>query len=143
MPEEGMSEQERQDLTQVGRKIRRIRNARNLTQDELSKEADVQLSGKAVSRFERGDRNMKLTTFFAFASALQVTPNDISPDRLLSPEAIQFAELSDLTFQNQRFMKLFGDILMNNQKEANVKNGKNSRNGNSQNGGGQEPDNRS
>ena len=117
MPEDGLSEQEKDDLKQVGRKIRRIRAARNMTQDDLSRVADVQLSGKGVSRFERGDRQMKLTTFFAFAAGLKVTPNDISPDRLLSVDALQVAEFSDLTPHYQRMMKMFAKVLKQEQEE--------------------------
>ena len=114
MPEKGLTVQEKRDLTEVGRKIRRIRTTRDMTQEELSELAgNGQLSAKAVSRFEHGDRDMKLTTFFSFADVLKVAPNDISPERLLSPDAIQLAEFSDLTPQFQKMLKSFADILRN------------------------------
>ena len=118
MPEEGLTEQEKADLKQVGRKIRRIRTARNMTQDELSRLADIQSSGKGVSRFEHGDRQMKLTTFFGFAAGLSVTPNDISPDRLLSPDALQVAEFSDLNAHFQRLLKEFASTFRRLQDEG-------------------------
>ena len=111
LPEEGLTEQEKSDLKQVGRKIRRIRTARHMTQEALASLADAQSGGKGVSRFENGERQMKLTTFFRFAAGLEVTPNDISPDRLLSPEAIQVAEFSELTPYHQKILKIFLDSL--------------------------------
>ena len=121
MPEDGLTAQERADLKQVGRKIKRIRTARKMTQDELFSQSDTQLSGKAVSRFERGDREMKLTTFFAFSEALNVTPNDISPERLLSEDAIKVAEFSDLVPDFQRLLKEFANTFRGLQEQGMVR----------------------
>ena len=118
MPEDGLTAQERADLKQVGRKIKRIRTARKMTQDELFSQSYTQLSGKAVSRFERGDREMKLTTFFAFSEALNVTPNDISPERLLSDDAIQAADFRDLVPDFQRLLKEFANTLRGLQQQG-------------------------
>ena len=118
LPEEGLTEQEKSDLKQVGRKIRRIRSARHMTQEALASLADAQSGGKGVSRFENGERQMKLTTFFRFAAGLEVTPNDISPDRLLSPEAIQVAEFSELNAFFQSYMVEFADIFKRLQTEG-------------------------
>lgn len=121
LPEDGLTAKERADLKQVGRKIKRIRTARKMTQEELFSQSDTQLSGKAVSRFERGDREMKLTTFFAFSEALNVTPNDISPERLLSEDAIQVTEFSDLVPDFQRLLKVFASTLRGLQQQGMIR----------------------
>ncbi len=65
------------DITTVGNLIRIQRERLGMTQLELSEKA--RLGEKTISRLEQGKSSMRIDTFFALATALCVTPNDISP----------------------------------------------------------------
>lgn len=70
------------DLVEMGNLIRLHREKANMTQSELSERANF--GEKTLSRLEMGKSNMRVETFFTLSDALGVTPNDISPSRLLS-----------------------------------------------------------
>lgn len=84
------------DIMEVGDLLRQQREKRNITQCELAEKSG--LGEKSISRLELG-ANMKLSTFFMLADALGVTPNDISPKRLLA------------NGQNPEFRKIEGKYL--------------------------------
>lgn len=52
----------------IGTRIREIRVANNLSQEELSHEADIPLS--QIGRIERGEVNPTISTLFVIATAL-------------------------------------------------------------------------
>jgi transcriptional regulator with XRE-family HTH domain len=90
------------DLIETGDLIRQIREANNMTQYELADRAG--LGEKTVSHLELG-RNMKLGTFFTLVEVLGVTPNDISPSRLVansSDSAFRMIEEKYLTLNEKQ-----------------------------------------
>ena len=68
------------DLIEVGNNIRKARESLNLTQYELAEIAGF--GEKTISKLELG-KNMRIMTFFALAEVLGITPNELSPSRLL------------------------------------------------------------
>lgn len=60
---------------QLGRKLRALRNAFGMTQEQLAEGADISL--KHLGEIERGRGNPTLTTLEALAKALHVTPSDL------------------------------------------------------------------
>lgn len=64
-------------LKLVGCRIRAIRKDRDWTQQKLSDEVNANLSPAMVSRYEKGQKDMLLTTYIDLARALGVTPNDL------------------------------------------------------------------
>ena len=115
MPEDGLTAQEKSDLEAVGKRIKWIRERRDMTQGDLSQEMTGRMSPKAISRYERGERQMRLTTFFEFAEGLKVTPNDISPERLLANSAAPLSEFSELTPANQDMFREFLSVMVRQQ----------------------------
>ena len=69
-----------EDITDTGRMIRQVRKQMGLSQMELGMRMDM--PGNAVSRYEQGNREMGMTTFFQFAEALGCGIETISPKRV-------------------------------------------------------------
>ena len=63
---------------QLGATVRRLRLAAGLTQEQLGDLAKMDLS--AVSRLERGQRNLRLDTLVRLARALDVPPAALLED---------------------------------------------------------------
>ena len=59
----------------VGRNIRRLRQARGLTQEELAFEAEIDLT--YLGGIERGRRNPSLLVMVRIASALSARPAEL------------------------------------------------------------------
>lgn len=62
-------------LKLVGEKIRQLRKANGLTQEELAEKSNLQYS--YISGVEHGDRNVSLLTLEKIIKALDVTPETI------------------------------------------------------------------
>jgi len=65
-------------LEEIGRKVRRLRMERRLSQDRLAIEAHVDQSG--LSKFERGSRLIGKTPLTRIASVLGMTFEDLITD---------------------------------------------------------------
>lgn len=59
-------------LRQFGRAVRRLREAANLSQEELAHRSNLDRS--YVGQVERGERNLSLANIFKLAEGLNVTP---------------------------------------------------------------------
>ncbi len=64
-----------QDVVFVGEKIRRLRDARALTQQELAARAGITVA--ALSRIERNNAEPRPTTRRKLAQALEVDPAEL------------------------------------------------------------------
>ena len=62
----------KQELTDLGTKIKRIRTEKKLTQINLAALCDIDV--RSVQMIERGELNMSLKIFFSLAVAFEVTP---------------------------------------------------------------------
>ena len=67
----------------VGENIKKIRKSKGMTQEQLAEKISDTCSGKTISRYENGNGQMLLSTYFGICEALEVSPNDLSPERLL------------------------------------------------------------
>jgi DNA-binding XRE family transcriptional regulator len=65
-------------LKAVGTRVRRLREARELTKSELARRADV--DRPALIALERGDRNVSILFLAKVAKALKVTPGSLLDD---------------------------------------------------------------
>jgi transcriptional regulator with XRE-family HTH domain len=68
----------RPEAKKFGAVVRRLREARGLTQEELAEEADV--STTYIGFVERGDNVPTLTIIIQIASALGVRPSELLRD---------------------------------------------------------------
>lgn len=115
MPNDGLTEKARKDLAEVGKRIRAIREGRGMTlkdlADELPADNSEKKNPKVLSRYELGARQMRVTTFFSFAEVFKVTPNDISPARLLSHLETPGQIFSELNQDDQDTLLKFARIM--------------------------------
>ncbi|MBQ7865619.1 MAG: helix-turn-helix transcriptional regulator [Clostridia bacterium] len=88
------------NYTDLGHKVRILRRARRITQEELA--TQVGISASFLGHIERGTRVLSLDTLLALCDTLGVTPND-----LLSVEAYAAQQQlpTDLTEKEQRQLK--------------------------------------
>lgn len=68
-------EEEKDILYSIGERIRTLRNQKGLSQFQLN--IDAELSKNQIGRLERGERNVKITTLYKIAKALQVDISEI------------------------------------------------------------------
>ncbi len=64
-----------QELLELGREVRRLREAQGLSQEELADRSG--LHRNYIGGIERGERNVGVKAFLSLARALQVRPADI------------------------------------------------------------------
>ena len=88
------------NYTDLGHKVRILRRARRITQEELA--TQVGISASFLGHIERGTRVLSLDTLLALCDTLGVTPHD-----LLSVEAYAAQQQlpTDLTEKEQRQLK--------------------------------------
>ena len=60
----------------LGANVKAAREARGWSQDDLSRRAE-KLSVIQISRIERGQRDVRLTTLLQLAAALEITPDEL------------------------------------------------------------------
>lgn len=63
------------DIKNFGVQVKKIRNGKGITQDELSDIAEISIS--QLGRIERGEINTGLSTVFSIAKALNVSPHQL------------------------------------------------------------------
>lgn len=63
------------DIKNFGVQVKKIRNGKGITQDELSDIAEISIS--QLGRIERGEINTGLSTVFSIAKALDVSPHQL------------------------------------------------------------------
>jgi transcriptional regulator with XRE-family HTH domain len=69
-----MAERSDNDIKQFGQNLRNIRKSKKLTTQKLADMAELELV--QVSRIELGKTNPKLSTIYAIARALEVSPKE-------------------------------------------------------------------
>lgn len=66
--------------SQLGGRIKSLRNELNITQDRLAESIGETCRGKQVCSWECGKYEPSATRLFEIARALGVTPNDLAPE---------------------------------------------------------------
>lgn len=74
------------DVIEVGQNIQKQREFQGMSQEALALE--IGTNGAAVSKYETGQREMKLDKLFQIADALHVTPTELCPKRFDQQEKI-------------------------------------------------------
>ena len=73
-----MTDIEAKELRATGAQIRRIRQIRHMTQEELALKAGHDLTADDIDSLEKGENNMLMVPFFEVCLALGVTLNDLT-----------------------------------------------------------------
>ena len=108
-------------LVESGELIAALRNHSEITQDVLAERVNATLgekviNRKTISRIETGNYDPHLTTFFGIVEGLSVTPNEISPRKLLAGTPLErYGELNKNSLKQLRRMI---DILIDGQSSS-------------------------
>jgi len=62
-------------IIQFGKHLRRVRMARNLSQENLANDADIPIN--QIGRIERGEVNPSLSTLYTIANALGLSISEL------------------------------------------------------------------
>lgn len=81
-------------IKQIGQKIRKIRVAKGMTQNDLAFAAHI--SSANVSDIELGKTNIRITTFVRIVEALQISADELLPADTKSVNKIYSNEFSNL-----------------------------------------------
>jgi transcriptional regulator with XRE-family HTH domain len=105
-----VSERELQRVAkQLGRQVRSLRKAADVTQEELERRSGVY----DVGAIERGQANPQLITYLRLAKALKVELGDLFdlPERQTRPHQIRLEAMSLLASQSQAKQQKALDLL--------------------------------
>ena len=70
----------KQDGSQFGEKLRKLRKSRNLSQEQLAEKLNDTCSSNTISRYETGQAIMNVLTYFDLCRALSCPLNELAPD---------------------------------------------------------------
>ena len=70
------------DLVEIGEKIRALRESKGMSQEQLAELIGV--SKNSISKYENGQAEMKIGVYNRLVEIFGVTPNDLSPNRLIN-----------------------------------------------------------
>lgn len=70
-----MSKKYPSQLIKFGEKVKGLRNAKNLTQEQLGNKCDISM--RTIIRIESGDIAPTLNVILAFANAFEMTASDL------------------------------------------------------------------
>lgn len=71
-----------EDQELVGEELRKRREAAGMTRADMAAKMGLGYSEELVSQYEAGSVPMQIGPFFAMLTALDITPDDVSPVRL-------------------------------------------------------------
>ena len=71
-----------EDQELVGEELRKRREAAGMTRADMTAKMGLGYSEELVSQYEAGSVPMQIGPFFAMLTALDITPDDVSPVRL-------------------------------------------------------------
>ena len=71
-----------EDQELVGEELRKRREAAGMTRADMAEKMGPGYSEELVSQYEAGSVPMQIGPFFAMLTALDITPDDVSPVRL-------------------------------------------------------------
>ncbi|MEH7547752.1 helix-turn-helix domain-containing protein [Neobacillus vireti] len=94
-------------LKKVGNKVRFIRKAKGLTQEDLAEKCGLQYT--YIGGIERGERNVSLQTIEKLAEGLAVPPYE-----LLKPNDINNEEIFK---ENIKIVEIYQDLLLKSEKD--------------------------
>lgn len=98
------------DYYEIGQRIRRIRKARGLSQEELAEQ--VGISTTHMSHIETGNTKLSLPVFIRLAEALEIPTDDLLHDVQTSNRSIAVESLLQTLEQcNTQQVKIIKDIV--------------------------------
>ncbi len=101
--------------TYTGNRIREFRESRKLTQEQMADSLHIVLN--QYGRIERGESSCTLSNLIQICNILQITPNDILAELIITKDSSIETEIHKLNLDNQKEVLNFIEFLM--EKERN------------------------
>lgn len=110
------TEQENADKEYIGQRLRELREERGLSQEALAELMGKNYSRKLIWLYETGGDHMRIGTLFTICRVLDVTLDQLLPERLLM-DTDEFMKVFDaLTEENRAKVREYGELLLKSQK---------------------------
>lgn len=98
------------DYYKIGQKVRKIRKARGLSQEELAEKIDISITH--MSHIETGNTKLSLPVFVDIANALEVRTDDLLDSNPAAATSAALEEISSvLEHCNAKQAKVIADIV--------------------------------
>lgn len=110
------TEQENADKEYIGQRLRELREERGLSQEALAELMGKNYSRKLIWLYETGGDHMRIGTLFTICRVLDVTLDQLLPERLLM-DTDEFMKVFDaLTEENRAKVREYGELLLKSQE---------------------------
>ncbi len=110
------TEQENADKRHIGERLRELREKRGLSQEALAELMGKNYSRKLIWLYETGGDHMRIGTLFTICKVLDVTLDQLLPERLLM-DTDEFMKVFDaLTEENRAKVREYGELLLKSQE---------------------------
>lgn len=98
------------DYYKIGQRIRKIRKAHGLSQEELAEK--INISTTHMSHIETGNTKLSLPVFADIAVALEVRMDDLLEDRFTATSSVALEEISSILEKcNAQEARVIADIV--------------------------------
>ena len=110
------TEQENADKEYIGQRLRELREERGLSQEALAELMGKNYSRKLIWLYETGGDHMRIGTLFTICRVLDVTLDQLLPERLLM-DTDEFMKVFDaLTEENRAKVREYGELMLKSQE---------------------------
>ena len=110
------TEQENADKEYIGQRLRELWEERGLSQESLAELMGKNYSRKLIWLYETGGDHMRIGTLFTICRVLDVTLDQLLPERLLM-DTDEFMKVFDaLTEENRAKVREYGELLLKSQE---------------------------
>lgn len=107
---------ENADKRHIGERLRELREKRGLSQEALAELMGKNYSRKLIWLYETGGDHMRIGTLFTICKVLDVTLDQLLPERLLM-DTDEFMKVFDaLTEENRAKVREYGELLLKSQE---------------------------
>ena len=108
--------QENAEQRRLGERLRKLREERGLSQEALAELMGKNYSRKLIWLYETGGDHMRIGTLFTICKVLDVTLDQLLPERLLM-DTDEFMKVFDaLTEENRAKVREYGELLLKSQE---------------------------
>lgn len=112
----GINGSSQQNQESMGREIRRVRESKGMTREELVERLGEEYTVEAVRQYEDGSIPMGVDVLFAMTRALSITPNDITPNEVMDTAASGLGDYARLNGRNRRMVDQMIGVFLRQQR---------------------------